>query len=582
MMEQSQTPPQVSPVDVAPKQTTAQPSTRTLWNCSPAGLVDELEAMLQGDDLPARKQVDLIAHIFETKVAEAASDADADTLASIPLLSQRLKGMVEAYLAQDQKRQSEREELHKALASSLRSLLETLEEKISSDAPWSETYALYQSIESRWQEVRKQLSPQDYRLISSTYTQLRDKLYRMPSADEAIREADFARHLEERKALLAELRELDTHQDIIYANGRMSELTGEWSAMGPIHKGQEAEVFGAYRQLVRSIGSKHQTFHQERKQKETEAIISRTAILDEASAILAGAQPTTREDYRTQIQKLEKLTRRWKALSEVSRRYPSTLRERYDEVLAALKKLRNTYAPLEEELRMEVRSAKQNFIARAEELSKQDDRQSAAEALKALQQEWKSLPHASDPQSDELWAAFRKHFDYFFEQRKDRQASKPTASKGAGKPNQAKQAIIARLEALQALQERPSDLRAQLQAIEGEWRSAGRSRGDDSLYTEYKALLDDLYGKLRQERDQRRLDGYSATLKDKSEDSLQLELRRMERIRASLLSELHSCDVFMMKPGSPLATMLEKKRQSLTEELRLLDEKLALLKVKRK
>lgn len=582
MMEQSQMPPQVSPADTAPKQGTDQSSPRTLWNYSPAGLVDELEMMLQADELPARKQVDLIAHIFETKVAEAANRSDADTLATIPLLSQRLKGMVDSFLAQDQKRQAERDELCKTLASSFRSLLDTLDEKITANAPWGEVYEFYQSIDNKWQEVRKQLFPQDYRLISSAYAQLRDRLYRMDSADESIREADFARHLEARKVILDELRQLETNEDIIYTNGRMSELVIEWSAMGPISKAQEAEVFGTYRQLVRSIGSRHQSYHQERKQKEAEALATRTAILDEARSILAEDKPSTREAYRSQIQKLEKLTRRWRTLSEVSRKYPSELRERYEEMATALKKLRSDYAPLEETLRAEVRSAKQNLIARAEELSRQDDRSTAAEALKALQLEWKALPHASDPQSDELWATFRKHFDYFFEQRKERHTSKPSASKGANKASGAKQALIARLEALQALEALPSDLRSQLQAIEGEWRSAGRSRGDDSLYTRYKGLLDDLYGKLRQERDQRRLEGYSATLKDKTEDSLQLELKRMERIRTSLANELHSCDVFVIKPGSPLASMIDKKRQSLTEELRLLDEKLALLKAKRK
>lgn len=582
MMEQSLTPPQVSPADVAPKQTTDKSSPRTLWNYSPADLVDELERMLQADNLPARKQIDLIAHIFETKVAEAANRSDATTLASIPLLSERLKGMVDKFLAQDQKRQAERDELYQTLASSFRSLLDTLQDKISSDAPWKEIHELYQSIEDKWQEIRKQLAPQDYRQISSSYTQLRDRLYRMPNADEAIREADFARHLEARQSILSELQQLDAHEDIVYSNGRMSELVSEWNAMGPISKTKEAEVFGAYRQLVRSIGSKHQSYHQERKQKETEALATRVAILDEAQAILSEEKPTTREAYRSQIQRLEKLTRRWRNLSEVSRKYPAELRERYNEVCAALKTLRNECAPLEEALCLEVRAAKQQLIDRAEKLSQQDYRQSAAEALKALQQEWKVLPHANDPQSDELWTAFRKHFDYFFEQRKEQRSNKGGNSKGGGKPSSIKLALISRLEALQTLQELPSDLRSQLQGIESEWRSAGRSRGDDDLYAQYKALLDDLYGKLRQERDQRRLDGYSATLKDKTDDSLQQELKRMERIRTSLLNELHSCDVFMIKPGSPLASMIDKKRQSLTEELRLLDEKLALLKAKRK
>ena len=85
------------------------------------------------------------------------------------------------------------------------------------------------------------------------------------------------------------------------------------------------------------------------------------------------------------------------------------------------------FRAVENEKFAEVAKAKEALIAEAEALADSTDWAATAEALKALQAQWKDSGHLPRKQGDELWKRFRAACDKFFERRKPhaRRASTP-------------------------------------------------------------------------------------------------------------------------------------------------------------
>jgi hypothetical protein len=115
---------------------------------------------------------------------------------------------------------------------------------------------------------------------------------------------------------------------------------------------------------------------------------------------------------------------------------------------------------------------KQELCVRAEELADSTDWGPAAEALKRLQAEWKSIGPVPRKQADEVWKRFRAACDRFFERRR------PILEKTLGERQanlEAKQSLVERAEALAQLPDE-NDWEGSIRQVgflRREWRDVG-------------------------------------------------------------------------------------------------------------
>ena len=150
-----------------------------------------------------------------------------------------------------------------------------------------------------------------------------------------------------------------------------------------------------------------------------------------------------------------------------------------------------------------------------------------------------------------------------------------------------KKAIIAELETLDSV-EASEGIIDRLNALAGRWNSIGfvPFREKDTINKAYRKLIDGLYDKLNIERSNRRLEGYNASLEQLEgggKGQLYDERDRMTRILDRMRNELQTYTNNLgflnisSKSGNSLMREMERKKEKLEEDIRLMIEKIKLI-----
>ena len=209
-----------------------------------------------------------------------------------------------------------------------------------------------------------------------------------------------------------------------------------------------------------------------------------------------------------------------------------------------------------------------------------------AEALKALQEEWKRLPHLRKEEGDALWSEFRKPFDAFFQRKREHDRKQH----GIEHHNELrKKSLLSELKAFVDQEEVPSNLKEKLTAIKENWKKIGRAGEtiNDKLWEEFCALNDVLYERLRKLSNQRRGEQVKARYKKLSEQpqGVQSELQFLQRKAERLRGELRNYDnnISFLSAGSkgganPLIAEVERKRARLAQDLQHVEDELNMLR----
>ncbi len=141
----------------------------------------------------------------------------------------------------------------------------------------------------------------------------------------------------------------------------------------------------------------------------------REALLARLTAFEAGhnwEQP----DWRTVITALRESKQQWRGHSPVERGPNKPLQERFEAITASLQ------GRLDDEYARNVK-AKERLIERARQLLASEDSRSAIEAVKELQQEWRTVGLVPRETDHRLWEEFRLHSDAIFQKRQQEFAS---------------------------------------------------------------------------------------------------------------------------------------------------------------
>lgn len=212
------------------------------------------------------------------------------------------------------------------------------------------------------------------------------------------------------------------------------------------------------------------------------AIEKRTQIVEEAEKIVEQLGEST--NWRNTSEKFTQLFNQWQAAQKHGARIQKNVA---DELWARFSKARSTFNTRHREwvaardaARSAARSAKQDIIARAEELKNSTEWGETSRKFTQLMNEWKSAGRVGRTEDDNLWKQFRAAADVFFNARQaDRDRMNDTEKENLA----AKEALLVKAEALvpvSTVQEAKA-ARVALGEIQDEWDAIGRvPRGDVS------------------------------------------------------------------------------------------------------
>lgn len=409
-----------------------------------------------------------------------------------------------------------------------------------------------------------------------------EQFYDQLKINKDLRDYDFKKNLELKTLLCEEAEKLADEADIILAFKRLQNLHDEWRQTGPVAKDIREEIWMRFKEASAVINKKYQAFFEERKAREAENEAAKTAICERLEAL----DFSTLNSYSAWDQMTATVLEaqaEWKGLGFTSRKSNNLLFNRFravcDKFFAAKA---DYYRAVKDELARNLEK-KIALCEKAEALSGSTDWRATADALVALQKEWKGIGAVAKKHSDTVWRRFQKACDTFFENRK-KNLNDGRAEQHANL--QAKRQVIADLKAI-PLDANRAEMMPKVKELQAKWQEIGHVpfRDKDKIYDEYRAVCDTIYNTLGMRGGDRGRSRFEDVIKEMGSDHQQL-YRERERIMRQCEIKRNELKTYennlgflssKSKSGDSMVREMERRIQKIKDDLAATEAKIKLI-----
>ncbi|MFC4665614.1 DUF349 domain-containing protein [Falsiporphyromonas endometrii] len=562
-----------------------------LSNKNAAELVEALAVLLQRDPFPTRQEVDVYKKAFyrrkvyvENKIQKEGAEFKEDINDKIEVHEERLKDLLSSFKDKSQKIREEEEAKKEANLEKKQALIEQLKKLLVCTDEFGKIIVEFRQLRENWDatgDVPDNVADE----LQSTYSKYVEQFYDLKQINEEFREYDFKKNLESKTALCEEAEALSESDDVIGAARQLQTLHRQWKEIGPVARDLRDSIWARFKEASSKVNKRHQEFFEKIKAKEEENLEKKKSLCERIEAINTDnlKQPGDWKKATTLIIDTQK---EWKTVGFAPKKENEKIYLRFRAACDAYFANKSTFFSRRRSELDQNYIKKQAMVDEAESLQDSTDWKVTADRLIKLQKDWKEVGPVHRKYNQTLWDRFRSACDKFFERKKE------NFSQGQGefKENlKAKKEIIAKLEALMN-EEDENIAREQLSSLMSQFRSIGfvPYKEKDNIKEAFRKASDDLYNKLKLDRNHRKLDNYSESLKeiaDSSKNALFRERDRIGRILDRMKQELHtyehnlSCFTVDSKGGNKLVDDMKRKKKRLEEDIKLTKEKLKLIKV---
>lgn len=422
--------------------------------------------------------------------------------------------------------------------------------------------------------------------IWKTYQAVIEQIFDCLKMNKELRDLDFKKNLAIKKDLIEQARLLTSEQDVINAFKKLQALHDLWREAGPVAKEYREEIWNEFKELSTVVNKRHQDYFEARKQAEQANEAAKTAICEEIEAIDIDSIKTFAA-FEEATEAIKKMQARWKELGFASRKANNALFTRFrkscDSFFAHKAEF---FTRTKEELAANLEK-KTALCERAEALQHSTDFKKTAEEIVALQAEWKTIGSVARKHSDAIWQRFMSACNTFFDARKKDLASRRHEE---NENLAAKRLVIEALKAIPADSTRQQVIET-LKEQQVRWNSIGHVpfKMKDKLYDEYRSALDSVRESFDLRESRARMHRFEEQLAGLSNDERRLagERNRLSRALEQKRSELKTFENNLgflnikSKAGNSMLREMEKRTQRIKDDIRELEQKLALMKEKK-
>jgi hypothetical protein len=257
--------------------------------------------------------------------------------------------------------------------------------------------------------------------------------------------------------------------------------------------------------------------------------------LQRKEALIAQAEELKdSSEWKATAEAIKRLQAEWKAIGPVPQERSQELWDRFRAPANAFFERRQEHlAKLREEQEENLRK-KEALCVRAEELAGSSQWKTTAEALQALQAEWKTVGPVPRENGDAIWKRFRKSLDEFFGRRQEHYTK---LRKEQEENLRKKEALCVRAEELSQSTQWKATSEA-IKALQAEWKSIGPApqKKADAIWRRFRGAIDVFFERQsayfeqrNQQRDQR-----DAERRDQMLDALERKREQTHRLRESM------------------------------------------------
>lgn len=409
-------------------------------------LIEELQRLLEHEDVTAIKdQVEHIkmqfykpAEATETPAeegeepVEVAEIPEAETPQADPQ-EEQFKALLAQYkakraevAAKTAKEQEENLARKQAILSVMKTLAESETDAVMSSLPrMRELQAEWKTIgpvpAAHVQEVRK------------AYQQYQEQFYDLVKINIELRDLDFKKNLELKTLLCEAAERLLNNDNIVEASRALQQLHDEWSEIGPVARELREEIWERFKAASTAINKRHQAYFDELHAKEQDNLARKRAIIEQLQALnealLNGEQKQNAKAWDKATEQVQALQNQWRTIGFAPKKYNQSIYDEYRAECDKFFRAKTAFFKGVREVFNDNLKHKRALIAQAKEVVAsletnaatwtQQEWSEAAEKMRALQAEWKTVGAVSRKVSDELWKQFTETCDAFFNARRE-------------------------------------------------------------------------------------------------------------------------------------------------------------------
>ncbi|WP_338013969.1 DUF349 domain-containing protein, partial [Corynebacterium heidelbergense] len=246
-----------------------------------------------------------------------------------------------------------------------------------------------------------------------------------------------------------------------------------------------------------SVDTKEQ-LEQRRQQEREQSLARKEQLATEAETIAAEST-----NWKASGDRLREMFEEWRTIRGVDKSTDDALWERFSTARESFHRRRGAHFAELDRNRSSVKRAKEEIIARAEELQDSTDWVETSKAFRGLMDEWKAAGRAGRAADDKLWDRFRAAQDVFFGARKAAEAKKDEQYQHNA---EAKQALLNEYSPLISDATSLASAKAALRELQDKWEEVGYvPRRDISRFEKDIRTLEDKVAAL-EDREWRRTD----------------------------------------------------------------------------
>ncbi len=291
--------------------------------------------------------------------------------------------------------------------------------------------------------------------------------------------------------------------------------------------------------------------------KGLEALASEEAVrnLERKQALAARAEELSEaSSWKATGDALKALQEEWKGLGPVPKEHSDEIWKRFRAAQNRFFERRKEHFGRISQVQQENLRKKEELCVRAEEMAESSDWKATAEALKALQEEWKAVGPAPRDQADPIWKRFRKALNRFFDRRKEHFAK----VSGEQKENlRRKEDLCVRAEAVADSGEWKATAEV-LKGLQEEWKTVGPAPKDkaESIWARFRAANDRFFKRRAEHFEERDKDRgrRQSEWKERLQETRERKTEQVERLKESIARDQGNVErwqgqVSALRPG---------------------------------
>jgi len=339
------------------------------------------------------------------------------------------------------------------------------------------------------------------------------------------------------------LKALEDPEDIAR---HVRDLQQQWRQAADVPRAQGEALWRRFKAAHDEVWTRCEAHFAAQAGVRADNLASKIALCERAEALSGSTNWIQTAD------EIKKLQADWKTIGPVTRGQEKTIWERFRSACDRFFTRRHADLAQRKTMWAENLAKKDALCAKAEALAESTDWEVAANEIKRLQNEWKTIGPVKKTRSEAIWQRFRGACDHFF----SRYAQRHDIARGERVA--AREAIVAELETLAAdpATEAPVDLLTKVRSLRGRWQSELAARGVDR---ERAAALDERFAAGFKSVAARWPAAFSGTDLDPDTNRKRMEtiVKRMEDLATSLAGPAVTGDA-AVSPTTRLAAMLKE------------------------